>query len=189
MASITLDRALTGGIDGGGAEGDVGVMAVVEPRDAAGQSIAAPAEISVVALDPNKTDADGKAIPVARWEYTAAETAELLRSSGSSQAIHLMMAWPDQRPKHKNLRLFVRYMTADGRKLQADVPVEIALAGEPSHRWTPAELDRTDQRIPSVEARRLEPPPESSPRPSPRMAARDRRPKLQRPVWSPNRPE
>lgn len=187
--TIALNRTMTGGINGGGADGDQGLMAVVEPRDAAGRAVDAPAEISVVVLDPAITDAEGKAVCVARWEYTAAETAELFRRSGSSLAIHLMMAWPDERPKHNKLHLFTRYVTADGRKLQDDMPIEIALPGDRSNRWTPAELDRTEQQIPALEARRVEPPPVNISRPAPRMAARDREPKMKRPVWSPERPK
>lgn len=187
--TIALNRTMTGGISGGDADGDQGLMAVVEPRDSAGRPLDAPAEISVVVLDPAITDAEGKAVCVARWEYTTAETAELFRRSGSSLAIHLMMAWPDERPKHNKLHLFTRYVTADGRQLQADIPIEIALSGDRSSRWTPAELDRTEQQIPAIEARRVEPPPVSIPRPAPRMAARDRKPKMKRPVWSPERPK
>lgn len=187
VQSITLERMMTGGI-GGGPDGDQGLLAVVEPRDAQGRTVDAPAEITVVALDPAITDAEGKAVAVARWEYTAAETAELFRRSDSAEAIHLMMGWPDQPPKHKNLHLFVRYATADGRRLQADMPVEIALPGERSNRWTPAELDRPEQRIPILEARRIEPQPREEARPAPRRPPRDSEPKLKRPVWSPDRP-
>ncbi len=186
--TIALNRTMTGGINGDGADGDQGLMAVVEPRDATGRPLDAPAEISAVVLDPAITDAEGKAVCVARWEYTTAETAELFRRAGSSLAIHLMMAWPDERPKHNKLHLFTRYVTADGRELQDDIPIEIALPGDRSSRWTPAELDRTEQQIPALEARRVEPQPVSSPRPAPRVATRERKPKMKRPVWSPERP-
>ena len=35
------------------------------------------------------------------------------------------MAWPDGPPKHHKLHVFVRYVTADGRKLQTDGPIDV----------------------------------------------------------------
>ena len=94
--------------------------------------------MSVVVLDPAVLDERGKAARVARWDFTAAETASLFRRTDSSRAIHLAMAWPADPPKHNKLHLFVRYVTADGRKLEADRPIEVALPGERQAGWTPA---------------------------------------------------
>ena len=109
---------------------------VVEPRDRAGRTVDAPADMSVVVIDPAL---EGNAARVARWDFTAAETAAMFRRSGSSLAIHLTMAWPGDPPAHHKLHLFVRYVTADGRKLQADQPIEVALAGDRTTRWTPSD--------------------------------------------------
>lgn len=178
--SIALNPALTGGL------GDAGVLAIVEPRDAEGRPVDAPAEVSVVVLDPAVTDAEGRAATVARWEYTVAETAEAFRLADSAPAMHLMMGWHETRPQHDKLHLFVRYVTEDGRKLQADMPIDISTPRERSSRWTPAELDRTEERVPLLEARRVEsrPPPHAEPRPRPPA----REAKMKRPVWSPERP-
>ena len=91
--------------------------------------------MSVVVLDPALRDEEGKAACVARWDFTAAETAAMFRRSGANRAIHLTMTWPGDPPKHGKLHLFVRYVTADGRKLEADQPIEVALPGEKSARW------------------------------------------------------
>ena len=76
------------------------------------------------------------------------------------------MAWPDGPPKHHQLHVFVRYVTADGRKLQTDRPINVA-PREPPARWAVAAVpaDRDD----------------SSQAPSDDTA------KPHRPVWSPER--
>ena len=88
-----------------------------------GRAVDAPADVSVVVID---SALEGNAARVARWDFTAAETAAMFRRSGASLAIHLTMAWPGDPPVHHKLHLFVRYVTADGRKLQADQPIEVA---------------------------------------------------------------
>lgn len=191
VASIALNRMLTGGISADERAGDQGLLVVVEPRDSAGRPVDAPADMSIVVLDPAL---EGEAMRIARWEFTAEETASLFRRSGSSGgAIHLAMAWPDDPPKHNKLRLFVRYTTADGRKLQTDQMLEIALPGEKTARWEPAEPNPTGgpslgPPAPSVSwrtsetpmtARVPEPPVRTSPPPGPT--------KPERPVWSPER--
>ena len=45
--------------------------------------------MSVVVIDPAL---DGNAARVARWDFTAAETAAMFRRSGAALAIHLTMA-------------------------------------------------------------------------------------------------
>ena len=160
--SITLNRTLTGSILGEDRTGDQGLLVVVEPRDADGRTVDAPAEISVVVLDPAFRD---DACRVARWDFTAAETAGMFRRSGSGQAIHLALAWPANPPAHRKLHLFVRYVTADGRKLPADQPIEVVLPGDQTDRGTTAGA------LPA----------------SPHTATRSDESQSQRPVWSPER--
>lgn len=131
VAGIALNRTLTGGINAGDRSGDQGLLVVLEPRDRAGRTVDAPAEISIVVLDPGLKDEEGKAARVARWDFSAAETTAMFRRTGATGAIHLMMTWPEDPPKHSKLHLFVRYVTADGRKLEANQPIEVALAGVP----------------------------------------------------------
>jgi len=145
VASILLDRSQTGDIDIGGRSGARGLLAVVEPRDASGRPVDAPAQVSVVVCDPALRDEGGNALGIARWDFTAEETAALFRRAGSSRAIHLRMAWPDDHPQHRKLRLFVRYVTADGRDLRADQPIEVSLPGNETARWAPSDSERPVQ--------------------------------------------
>lgn len=177
VRKIAMNRIMTGGVSADGGPGDFGLLAVIEPRDASGRTVDAPAEMTVVLLDPAVADADGKALRLALWNFSTVEIAERFRRGGSSQAIHLQMGLPERRPNHNKLHLFVRYVTSDGRTLQDDMPIELIPAGEPSSRWSPNTTDRSgiaDN--------------EPAPR-APRMARRERPSTPKRPVWSPNRPQ
>lgn len=185
VASIALDRMLTGGIGCEDRSGDKGLLVVIEPRDRAGRTVDAPGDINVAVLDPAF---QGDAARVARWNFTAAETASLFRRTGAGGAIHLAMAWPENPPKHNKLHLFVRYLTADGRKLEANQPIEIALPGDKTARWTPSETRRPAEQSPAPDSwRQNETPTARSPGSPPRTATRTSAANPERPVWTPER--
>ena len=182
VAMIALNRVLTGGISANAGAGDHGLLVVVEPRDRQGRTIDAPAEMSVVVLDPAL---EGNAARVARWDLTPAECASLFRRTGSRQAIHVTTTWPDDPPVHNKLHLFVRYVTVDGRKLQADQPIEVALPGDQTARWNQSD-DATDPATPKSR-QHDETPTAGVPTPAPHIATRSDETKPRRPVWSPER--
>ncbi len=159
VSQLMLDRQLTGGYNADGQPGDEGIVVYLQTRDAAGRSVAVPGEVSVVVLDPAL---DGEAARVARWDFTAQQTAEALRRQGPGRAMQLEMVWPAAPPIHGELHLYVRYTTSDGRKLQVDGPIQVELPDGHATTWTPVE-----------------------PRPEALQASR---PAFQRPpVWSPDR--
>jgi hypothetical protein len=126
VAQITLHPALTGGIGAGRRSGDEGLLVVVEPRDFSGNIVNAPGEISVALLDPALS---GEQARLGRWDFAAAQTQSMLRT-GSQPGIHLRVPWA-LTPAHDRLKVFVRYTTSDGRKLQAERLVSVALDGPP----------------------------------------------------------
>jgi len=190
VESITLNDHLTGGYDGDGRAGHEGVIAIVEPRDAQGRMLHAVAPISVVVLDPLKP---GESAHIARWDFTAEEVAARYRRTALSEGIHLEMVWPASLPVHRELHLFVRYTTADGRKLQAekrievDVPaLEARLPVVPTGAQDPRSSDTANgwQRTPAP--RRL--PAATEPvRAVPKPVEVPEEPIRPLPVWSPNR--
>jgi hypothetical protein len=196
VCRVVLSGLLTGGYDSDGRPGDEGIAVVLQPRDARGRAVGAPADVSVVVLDPAL---EGEAARVARWDVPAAETAAHLRNAGADRTIRLEMPWPSDPPVHSRLYLFVRYTTRDGRQLQAEGPIQIALAGQAAGRWVPAkpaasaphpgrpaDLGRPDP----TEPRPIRPTPAvrtAAPQPPP-SAGGPAQPKLRPPVWSPNRP-
>jgi hypothetical protein len=189
VTKIVLNRTLTGGINDGNRSGDQGLLVVAEPRDSSGRTVDAPAEMSVVVLD---RALEGDASRIARWDFTAAETAGLFRRAGGSPAIHLTMAWPAEPPVHSRLHLYVRYVTADGHKLEANMPIDVALGS-----GSVAQSDREDPEpaaaaspaasVPAAAPQSPETPAAQPPSPTPQMATRPDDAKSRRPVWSPDR--
>ncbi len=59
VAEITLNQSLTAGYSTAGSPGQEGVIVVVEPRDARGRLLDAPADLQVVVLDPALSGAGG----------------------------------------------------------------------------------------------------------------------------------
>jgi hypothetical protein len=205
VATITLDERITGGYNLDGRAGDEGIVVQIEPRDSNGQLVPTAAPVAVVVLDPHLS---GEAARVARWDFSAEEVAEPYRKSPHSEGIRLEMVWPGAPPLHDRLHLFVRYVTNDGRKIEADRPIEIDLpvldvqvpmsaglskqlpeASRAASGWqgkpsvvTPlpgSEPLRTAQ-VPRQPRPPTTPPPESPP---PQVSP----PTRTRPVWSPDR--
>jgi hypothetical protein len=201
VGQLVINRMLTGGYSVEGRSGDSGVLAVIEPRDAKGRRLEAPGDVSVIIIDPAKTGPEAK---LARWDFPAAETAKLFRGTGISRGMYVECPWPDRPPDNNQLHLYVRYVTRDGRKLETDQLVEVALPGEKPARWTTAgpELQplaasdreqtahqRSDAAAAdsdSSESPTADSPPQRRAR-SVRTATRANSTTPQRPVWSPDR--
>jgi hypothetical protein len=128
----------------------------VEPRDLAGNIVEAPGDVSVALLDPAQS---GEQARLARWDFTAAETEQMIHS-GAQPGIHLRLPLTAG-PSHDRLKLYVRYTTRDGLKFQAEQAIVLAL----------------NSRRPSGEA-----PSSAAERPAQQMAERPARPQ-----WSPMR--
>ena len=137
VASIAIDPAISGGIGSGDGSGDRGLLVAVQPRDARGRAVDAPAEVSVSRI---RSVAAGRGCPRGPLGFHPRRDRRRC-SAARSMAARSIWRWagPSRPPQHNKLQLFVRYVTADGRKLEATGPVEIALPGERTARWTPAE--------------------------------------------------
>jgi hypothetical protein len=135
VAQITLHPALTGGIGTKSHAGDEGLLVVVEPRDFAGNIVGVPGDISVALLDPALS---GEQARLARWDFTADQTQRMIHT-GAEPGIHIRLPW-NSMPAHDRLKVFVRFTTHDGKKLQAERLIGVALS-EPltSERETPSE--------------------------------------------------
>jgi len=144
VAQITLHPALTGGIGTGSRTGDEGLLVVVEPRDFSGNIVNVPGDISVALLDPALA---GEQARLARWDFAAADTQGMIRT-GSQQGIHLRLPWTST-PAHDRLKVFVRYTTRDGRKLQVERLISVALNGP-----LPAPLETVPGSVPAQTASR-----------------------------------
>ena len=136
----------------------------------------------MVVLDP---DRQGEAARVARWDFDQSAMRQMLAASAPGRGIKLEMPWPATAPDASRLKLFVRYETSDGRRLQADREIFVTLPGQALSRWTSRSADR--QRS-AAEAKLVAS--ESVVAENPASAERNERPasaQRPRPIWSPNR--
>ena len=134
VTHVHLNPTLTGGNDFDQQPGDDGLSILIEPRNRRDQYVPQAGAISVVVIDPAQT---GAASRIARWDFDLTATQQKLKNSSAADGIHLQLPWPAKAPEHNRLKLYVRYETADGRKLQTDREIFVALPGEVSQRWTP----------------------------------------------------
>ncbi|MEX2188897.1 MAG: hypothetical protein WD875_18960 [Pirellulales bacterium] len=115
--SLKFNRRLTGGNNTDHREGDEGILAVVEARDAAGELVASPGEMTLALYDPL---ASGDRSVVAQWDFTADEVAARFREGPFGSGTLFELPWPNRPPRRPNLRLQVSCRTAGGRALSAD---------------------------------------------------------------------
>ncbi len=184
VAQITLARSLATCYDATNGSKAGNIEVVVEPRDMAGRPVAAPGDLSVVLMD---AAAPPDAVPLAHWHFPAARTATMF-SDGPHGGMRLDL--PLASPLgNDRLRMMVRYTTRDGRRFEAQHPLESSADGPRPAGWlaTPEgptlgpARSRDDWRS---EPRRL-PPSDAEPA---RMPAGPADPLPRRPVWSPERP-
>lgn len=133
VTHIVLNPYLTQGHDFDGQPGDDGIALAVEPRNAADEYVPAAGKLSVVVIDPAVEDDSGR---IARWDFETDEIARRLERE-SEQGIVLRLPWPKAPPTRAELKVFVRYVSADEQKLEANRPLYLNLPGQFSHRWTP----------------------------------------------------
>jgi hypothetical protein len=124
VTSVALAPQPTGGVDLDDAPGDDGVTVALELRDERGERVWQPGAISVVVLDLSQT---GPAARVARWDLDREQVEQLADAEDTRAAIVLHMAWPGEAPQRERLQLHVRYVTDDGRKLEAYRDITIQL--------------------------------------------------------------
>ena len=133
-----LNKQLTGGLSHDRQGGDEGILVVFEPRNARGEMVAEPGDVSIALVDPERS---GPQARIARWDFAANEAFEQFHRSGAlGRGYEFELPWPDAAPQNKKLELFVRYVTPDGRKLMSEMTISVdPPAGNQAKRWrTPA---------------------------------------------------
>jgi hypothetical protein len=130
VASITLSRFLTGGLNSDEQDGDEGISVLIQPRNDAGEIVSAAAPVSVVVLDPNL---EGQAARVGRWDFPADEVARGIQEGGLRQGIYLEMPWSSGPPAHGILQVYVRFTTDDGRDLEAHTSIRVDVSTEANY--------------------------------------------------------
>jgi hypothetical protein len=145
VTHLFLNPQQTRGADFDGQPGDDGLRIVVEPRNAGDEFVSEAGTLSVVVLDPER---QGDEARIARWDFDQSATRQMLAASSPKEGIKVEVPWPAAAPNANRLKLYVRYETADGRRLQADRDVFVTPPGQAVSRWTPrpSESDRLAER-------------------------------------------
>lgn len=135
---VYINPRLTGGEDFDQQAGDDGLAVMIEPRNKDGIFVPKPAPVTIVLLDPSK---EGDAARYARWEFDQEVAEEVLRTDSLDRGLLFRVPWSGKPPDTDRLHLFVRYHTADGRKLEADRLITIRPPGRVAQGWTPRTSD------------------------------------------------
>jgi hypothetical protein len=107
---------------------------VIEQRDASDDRVLAPGDVSIVVVDPALTGPESR---IARWNFESDEVAGHVRKNHDGGSLQFELPWP-KLPEHSDLRLFVRFTTFDGRRLEANLPIDVKLAESNPNGWTKA---------------------------------------------------
>jgi hypothetical protein len=132
VKTITLNRR-SGGWNSDGKPGDEGIAVVIEPRNARGEVVAVPGAIRIVIIDAAIPDESGRSM----WDFAPADAAAMVRptATGGSGGLHFELPWMESPPAHSQLKLFVRYTTDDGRKLEVNKDIFIDLGRGAASAW------------------------------------------------------
>jgi len=122
ITKIEINKRLTGGHNADGKPGDDGLLVVFEPRNAAGELVELPGETSIVLMDP---DIDGEASRIARWDFATDEVVTHFAKTFLGKGLLFELRWPNQRPENRKLRLYVRFITPEGKRLIAEKDIKI----------------------------------------------------------------
>ena len=128
-----MNPALTGALDAQNQSSSRLLSVAIEQRDANDVRVLAPGDVSIVVVDPAL---EGRAARIARWDFEADDLAEHVRRNRDGGSLAFELPWPAQ-PAHSDLRVFVRFTTYDGRRLEANLPIEVPLGdfGFLDHGW------------------------------------------------------
>lgn len=130
---IVLDRHTTHGYDADGQPGDDGIRVVIQPRDRQDRIVHVPGELHIELYAPTS---EGE-IPVARWVFTAEQTAQRLAATPDGQGMAFTLRWPAHPPPQRQVKLYVRYHSEDGAELTAEQALVVNLAAASARRPLP----------------------------------------------------
>lgn len=134
VTNLFINPFHTKGVELDQQPGDDGITLLFEPRNAAGQYVPQAGEVTIVLLDPAIS---GESARVARWELSKTEVGKRILDARPERGVKVQLKWPEERPQHGKLKIFVRYTNTNGELIETRSDVFITLPGELSQRWTP----------------------------------------------------
>lgn len=146
--AVRLQTLLTGGIDRDGLAGDEGIQVVVEPLDTNGKVVATAGQIAIALMDHTLPGGEQR---LAFWTYDAQEASKTARRGGLSDGLSFDLMWgSDRYPTHRELDVYVRFTTSDGRHLDTRGKVRVRLPEDVAD-WKKTErLPSADERTPNT---------------------------------------
>jgi hypothetical protein len=121
-----IDAARTGGFDDDQQPGDDGLLVLL-------RAPLRPASIDVALLDPALAgDPEAR---VGNWHLDAQAVARQWRDHVSGGQLLAKLNWPNQPPRSRHLRLYVRTVTADGQSTIVEQDVQVKLATGRARVW------------------------------------------------------
>ena len=148
VREIRLHAVLTGGIDRDGLPGDEGIQVAIEPLDDRGRVVAASGAIAIALMDHTLPAGNQR---LAFWTFDARRAAEKAQQGGLSDGLLFDLMWDGQRyPAHRELSVYVRYTTSDGRQLNTHSKIRVRLPEDVAAWKKPERLPATDVRRPST---------------------------------------
>lgn len=145
VTHLFLNPILTRGANFDSQPGDDGLALVLEPRNQAGEYVPHSGPVTVSVLDPTK---QGDAARLAFWTLDEKLVRQRVSRSNQSRGIQLQLPWPGAAPETNQVKLFVRYETADGRKVHVQHDLILNPSAQASQRWTPRAGDRQRPDLP-----------------------------------------
>ncbi len=180
---IVLDPGLNGGIDAEGQPGNEQLSVVIEQLDARNARVLAPGDVTIVVVDPKLPKSEAR---IARWKFDGEEVAQHVRRNRDGGSLHFELPWPTP-PEHSDLRLFVRFVTYDGRRLDASLPIEVQLAGDGPGKWRKSKAPVAENEEDHPNTRRSVYEPSRADDPTETASASSQRSERGAPSWSPTR--
>ena len=142
LTEIVIDRNQTRGHDIDGQPGDDGLNVLLRPRSASGETLLQSGGLTVSVIDPSAPTAAQR---IGLWKFLPAE-AELFFSNESpeTRGILLHLPWEKTVPSGKEVVVFVRFQTSDGRRLETTANIRITPRSPSATDESPAVENNSD---------------------------------------------
>jgi hypothetical protein len=123
VTQIDISSNSTHGEDVDGQPGHEGVVVLIQPKDRNGVLVKETGEVTVSLIDPS---ADGQGQRIGLWKFTPQELQLFeVKNEHSDQGYLLHLPWDGHVPNSRELLLYVRYWTSDGRRLETSTRLSI----------------------------------------------------------------
>lgn len=113
--------SFTGGIDDDRKDGDEALRVIIEPQDKLGDTIKAPGQAKITALEISP---EGLKSPLAVWQFSEHDLLKHWKKGLLSNGYVLKLPW-QRPPQFENVRVIVLFELSDGRKFEADTDIKV----------------------------------------------------------------